>query len=494
MAIEFFEEGIQEYANSSDIMKDLNFTFIVRNMANDKYGDAPYISEVLLRPLRTETAVQKRQKLIMAACKRESLVEELRRIIVETSEELDRHIRAIQDSRGKHLTNETNIGIYTEAYTKLVLGLGELDALLEREKNAFLQTPLCEFYEDFYREETKEELEEQKYLVSHLDGFKDKGEMLLQVSVGEGFQLRDMQIIDVKEKARHLATGFFATRKKPAIVDEEVFDDSVEMINKTILVLLDGCFPFLKRWQEFLHTMKRQIMFLYACAGFYNRCLEKGMYFCVPGTKEQPAEQLYELSLALQTLVLPVTNTAALSEYSSIVVTGANQGGKSTFLRSLGIAQVMCQAGMYVPAKTYPLHIYDDIFPHFTRREDASMNMGKFEEELHRMEDILKKSKRGSLFLLNESFATTTEVTAYQIAMDLLHAGMETGRTIWMVTHITTFARALYEEHNKEVLFLSAGRQANEGEIRYRMVQKAPEDTSYGLELFEELIVKKADT
>ena len=149
----------------------------------------------------------------------------------------------------------------------------------------------------------------------------------------------------------------------------------------------------------------------------------------------------------------------SLKEQRALIVTGANQGGKSTFLRSLGIAQVLCQAGMYVPAKKYPLHAYEDIFTHFTRREDATMNMGKFEEELKRMEQILRGAKKNTLILLNESFA------------------------------ITKFAKELYGEHPENVLFLSAGR-TEENEIRFQMYEKVPGDTSYGLTLYEQMIGK----
>lgn len=168
-------------------------------------------------------------------------------------------------------------------------------------------------------------------------------------------------------------------------------------------------------------------------------------------------------------------------------MTGANQGGKSTFLRSLGIAQVMCQAGMFVAAKRYPLHAYEDIFTHFTRREDVTMNMGKFEEELKRMEQILCRAGKNTLILLNESFATTTEVTAFQIAMDLTHACLENCVTTWIVTHITKYAKELYREGYDDVLFLSAGRQADK-EVRFTMYEKEPGDTSYGLELYEQMI------
>ena len=61
--------------------------------------------------------------------------------------------------------------------------------------------------------------------------------------------------------------------------------------------------------------------------------------------------------------------------------------------------------------------------------------------------------KKNTLILLNESFATTTEVTAYQIAMDLMHTCLSEAVTVWMVTHITKFAKELYGEHPENVLF-----------------------------------------
>lgn len=72
---------------------------------------------------------------------------------------------------------------------------------------------------------------------------------------------------------------------------------------------------------------------------------------------------MYDLSLALQTHKNPVSNSLKMEGYDALVITGANQGGKSTFLRSMGIAQVLCQAGMYVPAGQYPLQVYQGILP-----------------------------------------------------------------------------------------------------------------------------------
>ena len=76
----------------------------------------------------------------------------------------------------------------------------------------------------------------------------------------------------------------------------------------------------------------------------YERGLSSGFYFCMPKACEEEAEKLYELALALQSMEQPIPNTVSLKEQRALIVTGANQGGKSTFLRSLGIAQVLCQS------------------------------------------------------------------------------------------------------------------------------------------------------
>lgn len=487
MAIAFFEESEKSYRFAADVVKDLNLQWIVRNMAHQNYGDVPFIMEVLQHPLTDVAQIESRQKVVMAACEHPGLTVELRKCIVETSELLDQSIKAIQDSRGKHLLEQTVIGIHREGLCGLVTGLAQLHQLIRKYEDVFQNTEFKQFARSYREEEPEERLEEQQALTKHLDSFKDKGEILLEAGIGRGFSLQETEVLAVSGKARRVSGGLFSGRRGQVLSDEEVYQSGVDFTNRVLLELLNQCFPFMQRWQERFHTLQRQVMFLAGCAQLYQRGKECGMYFCVPDREETCAGKVYELSLALQALEQPIHNTVELAKYQGIVVTGANQGGKSTFLRSLGIAQVLCQTGMFVPAKSYPLQVYEDIFTHFTRREDASMNMGKFEEELKRMEQILCAAKEHTLILLNESFATTTEVTAFQIAMDLAHVCMEEGVTIWMVTHITKFAKELYQEKRPDILFLSAGRQA-EGEIRFMMYEKTPGNTSYGLELYEQMI------
>ena len=121
------------------------------------------------------------------------------------------------------------------------------------------------------------------------------------------------------------------------------------------------------------------------------------------------------------------------------------------------------------------------------------MNSGRLDEELSRMNRIVEQIGDGSLVLLNESFATTTEKEGAVIAYDIVRALNEAGVKILMVTHLLPFAIRVYDETKDRpeagAAFLSAEREPD-GTRTFRMIPHAPEMTSFGLDLFEEIIGK----
>ena len=184
-----------------------------------------------------------------------------------------------------------------------------------------------------------------------------------------------------------------------------------------------------------------------------------------------------------------VGNTGRLDDKQLVVITGANQGGKSTFLRSLGVAQIMMQCGLMVPAAKFRSSIRTSIYTHFTRREDSAMNSGRLDEELRRMDRIVNGLGKGSLVLLNESFATTTEKDGSAIAYGIVKALKEAGVKVYTVTHLLSFAQRMYEEtkDDESVVFLSA-EHLDDGKRTFKMIPHAPELTSFGLELYDSVL------
>ena len=204
------------------------------------------------------------------------------------------------------------------------------------------------------------------------------------------------------------------------------------------------------------------------------------------GTTDTAFKNLYELSMAVYTQKKPVGNSLLLKDNRMTLITGANQGGKSTFLRSYGIAQVLMQCGMPVPASKFSAPIYPQIFTHFTRSEDEQLSNGRLSEELQRMSNMVDKAVPDSLFLLNESFASTTEKEGSKIAEGILRAFYEKRITTMMVTHLYQLAKRLYDESPAGSHFLVAERTEN-GTRTYKMLKGEPSHTSFGTDLFKVL-------
>jgi DNA mismatch repair ATPase MutS len=174
-----------------------------------------------------------------------------------------------------------------------------------------------------------------------------------------------------------------------------------------------------------------------------------------------------------------VSNDVSADRKSLIMITGANQGGKSTLLRSLGVAQLMMQSGMFVGARAFRASVCAGVFTHYKREEDATMEGGKLDEELARMSEIADRIRPGSLLLCNESFASTNEREGSEIARQVVRALLDRQIKVFFVTHMYDLARGFYNQDLESALFLRAERQPD-GTRTFRLVKGGPLPTSYG--------------
>ncbi|KNY28870.1 MutS-related protein [Pseudobacteroides cellulosolvens] len=159
--------------------------------------------------------------------------------------------------------------------------------------------------------------------------------------------------------------------------------------------------------------------------------------------------ELYDLSLALQMKdsgrmnlsEAIVANDLSFDENGRIfVVTGPNKGGKTTYIRSVGIAQALFQAGCYVPAHNAEMNVVDAIHTHFPQEEVLGLQKGRLGEEIQRISQILDNSTHQSLILLNETFSSTRRVDGYYLGRDVLKLLMKKGCLGIYVTHFTELA------------------------------------------------------
>ena len=155
-------------------------------------------------------------------------------------------------------------------------------------------------------------------------------------------------------------------------------------------------------------------------------------------------------------------------------------------MRSLGLAQLMMQCGMFVPAETFRASICASVITHYKREEDARMVSGKLDEELNRMNIIIDHIKPYSMILFNESFAATNEREGSEIARQIITALVEIPTRIVCVTHLYELARGFFEMNSQNILFLRADRDGD-GSRSFKLMQGEPLKTSFGEDLYEKI-------
>jgi hypothetical protein len=240
--------------------------------------------------------------------------------------------------------------------------------------------------------------------------------------------------------------------------------------------------------RSFFDMLRAELAFYIGCLNLHEQLRRWGADFCFP--VPVPTEErrlsfcgLYDVCLTLNLRKQCIGNDTNADRKDIIIITGANQGGKSTFLRSLGLAQLMMQCGMFVTADSFCASLQDGLFTHYKREEDISLNSGKLDEELARMSDIIDHLAPHSMVLFNESFAATNEREGSEIARQIVSALVEKAVRIVYVTHLYEFAKAFHDNKAANVLFLRAPREAD-GSRTFKLIEAEPLETSFGEDLY----------
>lgn len=217
---------------------------------------------------------------------------------------------------------------------------------------------------------------------------------------------------------------------------------------------------------SFFNMLRIELAFCIGCLNLYEQLAQMGYSASfplpvAPGERRHSFHGLYDVCLALTMKQKIVGNDVNADNKDLVTITGANQGGKSTFLRSIGLSQLMMQCGMFVPAESFCANICEGLFTHYKRKEDATMKSGKLDEELSRMSDFVDNITPNSMVLFNESFAATNEREGSEIARQITCALLEKRIKVFFVTHLYEFAHSVYDKRMENAIFLRAERQTD---------------------------------
>ena len=167
------------------------------------------------------------------------------------------------------------------------------------------------------------------------------------------------------------------------------------------------------------------------------------------------------------------------------ILTGPNSGGKTTYLQAVGMAHVLAQAGIHIPAKSASISPVDGIFTHFPVEEKSESVTGRLGEESGRLNQLFHKATQHSLVVLNESLASTSPGEAVYLARDILKGFRHLGVRAVFATHMHELAdvdeiNQRFEGSSMLASLVSVTKQAgSEHQRTYKIVRTASKGTSY---------------
>ena len=530
--------GNAKYFDSKAIVQDLGLKTLYMNAGKDvefeggavkKIKDQdPFISDAMSRvmmvPLVNKDEILYRQKILKDCLENEDIIKDLYKALTMIVAEWDKLGRKAGSGYSARSDNAGWAVTQIHLTTLFASGLKKLKNILKGSMIRFnseglknLAKRLSEEFSDEYESRIDKLLRDVAFYVKESED-KD-GAIYVYVPrlsfkgrIGAGLKLKDLKVHDVGsgqiryrnpkstiskiiDFKKSLIANSFSTKMTP-IIEKQI----VELEQNTINYVMSFTGAFLDRFSGFFDQMLFQTAFYRGAVNLSHHMKRIEIDYCFPVVCENERlafSDLKEFVMCMEQRVNAVGNTCNIRDKNLVIITGANQGGKSTFLRSVGIAQVMMQAGLQVAAESFSSGLFTSIFTHFTRREDSAMNSGRLDEELGRMNTIIDHLDDASLILLNESFATTTEIDGSIIAYDIIKALNEAGVKIITVTHLLSFARKMYAEskakedkqEHSDITFFCAERK-EDGTRTFKMIQSVPELTSFGLDLYSEVIGK----
>jgi DNA mismatch repair ATPase MutS len=331
---------------------------------------------------------------------------------------------------------------------------------------------------------------------NHLEELRFKDGILVSAQLGEGNKALHYVLHKAETRKKRWWKKIFKSNLDNYYFDIHPRDDSgvrmlTQLKDQAINIVANVLAQSNDHIISFFNQLQTELAFYIGCMNLQEQLSYINEPFCFPGfrkTEERiyEASGLYDISLALNMQQKIIDNNLYTGAKNLILITGANQGGKSTFLRSIGLAQLMMRAGMFVAAGSFSTNLASQVFTHFKREEDNKMKSGKLDEELSRMDEIITHITPDTLLLFNESFAATNEREGSEIAIQIVTALVEKNFTIFFVTHLYQFAHHFFETAKEKSVFLLAERQDNRNRT-FKLKEGKPLPTSYGIDLYNKI-------
>ncbi len=236
-------------------------------------------------------------------------------------------------------------------------------------------------------------------------------------------------------------------------------------------------------------SFDREVQFYVSYLDYISVVQQAELRFCYPEVssvdKTVYAVETFDLALA-RTLIakdVPVISNNFYLEGGEriIVVSGPNQGGKTTFARTFGQLHYLARLGCPVPGKSARLFLPDRIFTHFEKQENIKNLRGKLQDDLIRMNKIINTASSNSIIILNEIFTSTTLQDGLFLSKEIMKRIVQ----LDALCVVVTFMDELSTSSNKTVSMVSTVIPENPALRTYKIVRKPADGLAYAQSLAE---------
>jgi DNA mismatch repair ATPase MutS len=281
----------------------------------------------------------------------------------------------------------------------------------------------------------------------------------------------------------------FSSRPDMNHVEARVLDLVVKLHPEVFARLDSYCADRDNYIDETVAAFDRHVQFYLAYLEYIAPYRALGLSFCYPEVtntdKEVHNRDGFDLALAHRLVAANspvVCNDFHLKEKERvIIVSGPNQGGKTTFARVFGQLHYLAAIGCPVPGTEARLLLFDSLFTHFEKQEDMNNLRGRLQDDLIRIHSILNEATPGSIIIMNEIFSSTTVKDAVVLGRRIMEAIMDLDLLCVCVTFLDELA-ALGE---KTVSMVSTVLAEDPAVRTYKIVRKPADGRAYAISIAE---------
>ncbi|WP_297632555.1 hypothetical protein [uncultured Clostridium sp.] len=464
-----FIRNYKKTINDENKIFDLEMEWILEIM------DDRELEEILLNPLTKIEDIKWRQSILKDFINNDKLALKLKSIADEAIEEEEKVLHSLFS---EYPINRVNRGILViEKFLEKLRKIEDELRIRELKSEGLirLSKEIAMVLDESYLKKLKRILTELKFN----EGIFIKGRL------GKGNKLNELALVDKKKEDSLMRKIIHKKEKEFFLVNERDSGalDTITLIKNKSLneignVIENACNGI----KEFFINLSFELKFYIGGIKLYESCMENKIDISYGEEGENfKVKNVKEIVLSLKKDIDVKGNDLVCNNEELIIITGANRGGKTIFLKSIGENQILFQSGLITLATEYKSKVFKNIFTHFKREEDKGLTGGKLEEELKRMRDLMEEIKKDSLVLFNEAFSSTNDREGKVISDNIINGLIESKVMVFFVTHNYSFSDELWNLKKEKIKFLRASRERT-----FKLEEGCPLRKSYGEDIWKD--------